>query len=435
LTHIIGIRKETKNNWERRVPLTPELVRKLINTHDLKILVQSSARRIFPDKDFVRAGAEMRMDLEEASVIFGVKEVPAGLVQEGKAYMFFSHVIKGQPYNMGMLQTLLDRNCTLIDYEMVRDDQGRRLIFFGRYAGLAGMIDALWTLGKRWEACGIRTPLLQLEATHRYGNLTEAKAALRSVGKEIAEKGLPPEISPLIVGIAGYGNVARGAMEILGELPNQNISPEELGNPGLDSNRLIYHCTFREEDLVRRKSGSFDLQEYYNHPEHYEFAAEEKLEHLSLLINANYWDERYPRLVRAEWLRKLWAGSEEPVLQVIGDLGCDIAGNVEVTLKCTDPGDPVFTWIPESGDIAAGVDARGPAILAVDILPTELPREASEEFASALEAFIPAIAAADYSREFDELNLPSPIKRAVIVHRGKLTPEFEYLEEHLEAAR
>jgi len=431
LKSVIGIRNETKSHWERRVPLTPSLIARLVDRHDIRIMVQPSSHRIFPDKDFVRAGAEMKMDLGEVSVIFGVKEIPEKLLDAGTTYMFFSHVIKGQPYNMPMLSRLMELGCTLIDYEMVRDDSGKRLIFFGRYAGLAGMIDALWTLGRRFSSRGIKNPLEHLQPAHAYADLEEARTAIRRVGQEILDEGLPVEMTPLVIGVAGYGNVARGAQEILAELPIREISPSSLGFEEISDSRVVYRTTFREKDLVAANQGDFDLQEYYAHPEAYHSIIEEKLPFLSLLINANYWDERYPRLLRNEWLRDLYSGPEEPKLQVIGDLGCDIGGNIECTVKCTEPGDPVFTWIPETGEIVSGVEPRGPAILAVDILPTELPREASEEFARALEPFVKDIASADYSRSFEDLDLPSAIKRAVIVHRGKLTPEFLHLEESL----
>jgi len=404
-----------------------------VNQRGLKIQVQPSSRRIFPDKEFVRAGAEMKMDLSEAGVIFGVKEVPPEMLQAQTAYVFFSHVIKGQTYNMPMLQRLLDLRCTLIDYEMVRNDEGRRLIFFGHFAGLAGMVDALWTLGRRYQSRGISTPFLELKPTHQYDSLEDAKRAVRAVGAEIATNGLPSGITPLVIGVAGYGNVAKGAQEILADLPNIKITPGSLGSRDHGDSRAIYRCTFREEDLVARKSGDFDLQDYYEHPENYRSIAEDKLEKLSLLINANYWDERYPRLVRCDWMKRIYSESRTPKLQVIGDFGCDIGGNVECTLKCTEPADPVFTWIPATAEIVSGVEAHGPAVLAVDILPTELPRESSEEFSSTLEAFIPAIAAADYSQSFEDLELPSAIKRAVITHQGRLTPEYQYLHEYLQS--
>jgi alanine dehydrogenase len=139
----IGIRSETKSPWERRTPVNPDLARHLVEDERIRVLVQPSARRVFSDREFVRAGAEITTDLSDANVILGVKEIPPDALVAGKTYMFFSHVIKGQPYNMPMLRRLIDLGCTLIDYETVADDTGRRLVFFGRFAGLAGMIDTL----------------------------------------------------------------------------------------------------------------------------------------------------------------------------------------------------------------------------------------------------------------------------------------------------
>jgi saccharopine dehydrogenase (NAD+, L-lysine-forming) len=431
----IAIRNETKSRWERRAALTPDLVRRFVSS-GLNVLVQPSARRVFRDKDYARAGAELNMDLSAADVIFGVKEVPAHLFEPDTAYVFFSHVIKGQPYNMGMLQTILDRRCTLIDYEMVRDDEGRRLIFFGRFAGLAGMIDTLWALGRRWTACGIATPLADLEPAHGYDSLAHAAAAIRTAGDAIASSGLPAGAGPLVIGVAGYGNVAKGAQEILSELPCSHITPAEALALGDDADpRRIYVVTFKEADLVESVDAgrAFELQHYYDHPEAYRSAFDPYLERLTVLVNANYWDERYPRLATLDRLREVFA-ADHPTLQVIGDLGCDIGGTIECTLKVTEPGDPVYVWDPVSGEIASGFDGAGPAILAVDILPTELPREASEEFSRALAPFVADIAKTNFSAPFDDLTLPAPIKRAVIAHRGELTPEFAYLKEHLDAA-
>jgi len=433
---VIAIRNETKSPWERRTPLTPDLVRHLVHDQDMSVLVQPSARRVFHDKEYVRAGAAMGTDLSDASVIFGVKEIPPEKLQPKTAYMFFSHVIKGQPQNMPTLRRLMELECTLIDYEKVTDDQGRRLIFFGRFAGLAGMIDTLWALGQRYLSKGIETPLSRIQPAHVYDSLEAARKVLNEVGRLIADDGFPKEVLPVTVGVAGYGNVAKGAQEILADLPHRVVTPEELtqlAGSTTVSAHCIYTTTFKEQDLVNpRDPGTlFELQHYYEHPEAYRSSFDPVLPHLSVLVNANYWDERYPRLVTLERLRTLFTGATEPHLQVIGDLGCDIGGNIECTLKCTDPGDPVFTWDPATGEISSGFDGNGPVVLAVDFLPTELPREASEEFAATLNRFIGAIGRADYSMAFDDLILPPEIKRAVIVHRGTLTPDYAYLEEHL----
>jgi alpha-aminoadipic semialdehyde synthase len=171
---IIAVRRETKSPMERRTPVTPDLVARLVKGPGVEVLVQPSPRRVFPDKEYVRAGATMAESLADASVILGVKEIPPDLFQPNTAYIFFSHVIKGQPYNMPMLAKMLELGCTLIDYEKICDENGKRLIFFGRFAGLVGMIDSLWALGQRLRREGYPTPLAEIEPAHAYPDLDEA---------------------------------------------------------------------------------------------------------------------------------------------------------------------------------------------------------------------------------------------------------------------
>ncbi|MEE4271474.1 MAG: bifunctional lysine ketoglutarate reductase /saccharopine dehydrogenase family protein [Thermoanaerobaculales bacterium] len=429
----IGIRRETKSPWERRSPVTPALARHLIKDNGMTVFVQPSARRIFPDADYTRAGATLTTSLDDANIILGVKEVPPELLNRNSTYLFFSHVIKGQPTNMPMLRRIMDLGCTLIDYEKIADDQGRRLVFFGRFAGLAGMIDSLWALGQRLQEEGIRTALRELSPSHQYEDLEAAKAAVRAAGERIADDGLPDGLPPLVIGIAGYGNVAKGAREILAELPTREVTPAELLELKKPSAHCMYQVTFTEGDVVRpvEAGHAFELQDYYDHPERYESDFARFLPHLSLLMNCNYWEERYPRLVTTAEIRSLYRAPEAPRLKVIGDLGCDVDGSIQCTLKCTEPGDPVYVYDVDSDDIARGFSGRGPTILAVDILPTELPLEASEEFAKALASILPSLGNADFGAPFEDLDIPPEIARAVIVHRGELTPDFQYLEAHL----
>jgi len=434
MSNIIGVRRETKSPWEKRTAVTPALARKLVSESGLEILVQPSARRVFPDNEYVHAGARLTGNLAEAQVVIGVKEIPLETFQPETTYIFFSHVIKGQPYNMPMLARMMERGCTLIDYETICDEDGQRLIFFGRYAGLAGMIDTLWALGQRLRREGIVTPLAQIEQAINYASLDDARTAVRDAGEKIASNGLPDGLPPLVIGITGYGNVANGAREILAELPTREVAPDELAS--LDdqpSPHCLYQTTYREEHLVEHTSGgtAFDLQDYYDNPENYRSIFEPSLPHLTALVNCVYWDERYPRLVTKDQIRELYAQPEPPRLRVIGDISCDIEGAIECTVKSTEPGDPVYVYNPEDGSVASGVEGRGPVILAVEILPSELPREASEEFSKALAPFLPAVAAADFSVPFDQLDLPPELKRATIVHRGKLTPDYAHLEEYL----
>ncbi len=437
MSHTIGVRRETKSPWERRTAISPALARKLVSESGLEVLVQPSARRVFPDNEYVHAGARLTGNIFEAQVVVGVKEMPLETFQADTAYIFFSHVIKGQPYNMPMLAKIMERGSTLIDYETICNDDGQRLIFFGRYAGLAGMIDTLWALGQRLRREGIATPLAQIEQAINYSSLDEAKTAVRKAGEKIASNGLPDGLPPLVIGITGYGNVAGGAREILAELPTRDVAPDALKSLDAEpSPHCLYQTTFREEHLVEHTSAAtaFDLQDYYDHPENYRSIFDRALPHLTTLVNCIYWDERYPRLVTNDQLRELYAHSTPPRLRVIGDISCDIEGAIQCTVKSTEPGDPVYIYNPEDGSTTSGVEGHGPVVLAVEILPSELPREASEEFSKALAPFLPALAAADFTVPFDELDLPPELKRATIVHRGKLTPDYAHLEEHLETS-
>ena len=249
----VGIRREDMYAWERRTPLIPQDARDLVEQYDLEIVAQSSDKRVFTASDYERAGINVVDDLSSCPVVFGIKEIPIPVLQPDKTYVFFSHTIKGQPYNMPMLQKILDLSCTLIDYEKITDEKGRRLIFFGNFAGLAGMIDTLWTLGRRLASEGIDNPFAQVKRAFDYPDLETAKDELKKIGEQIASDGLPEQITPLVVGFAGYGNVSRGAQEILGLLPVEEISPRDLpaltsSYPGAD--KAIFKVVFKEQDMA-----------------------------------------------------------------------------------------------------------------------------------------------------------------------------------------
>ena len=434
----IGIRREDMYQWERRVPLIPDHLRELTDGAGLSFAVQSSDKRAFSDDEYRAAGMDVIESLTDCPIVIGLKEIPVSVLEEGKAYVFFSHTIKGQSGNMPMLRRCLDLGCTVIDYERIVDDENRRLVFFGNYAGLAGMIDTLWTLGRRlaWE--GIANPLEGIRQASTYANLNEAKTAVREAGKRIASEGLPAEISPLVIGIAGYGNVSKGAQEILDLLTTVEISPADLlrdSAPPSGPDRAAVKVVFREEDTVLPLVGGkpFDLEEYRAYPERYRAAFERYLPRLHALVNCIYWEAKYPRLVTAEAIRSLYEEGQS-ALRVIGDISCDVEGSIEVTVKACEPDDPVYVYEPQTGTIRSGIEGVGPVMMTVEILPSELPREASSYFGAILKGFVPAIAVADYRADFDALALPPELKRAVICHRSKLAPDYRYLERHLSRA-
>jgi saccharopine dehydrogenase (NAD+, L-lysine-forming) len=431
---IIGIRREDKNEWERRAPLVPDDVNWLKQTHGIRTIIQPSAIRTFGDDEYRRAGAEVSEDLSQANAVLAVKEIPAALFQEGKTYVFFSHTIKGQAYNMPMLKTMMERRCNLIDYERVFDDKNQRLIFFGRYAGLAGMLDTLNAFGVKWQARGVPNPFARIRQAYQYASLDEAKAAVEAVGSEIDERGFPPELCPLVVGFAGYGNVSRGAQEIFDLLPHKVLSAaalvEMIENFSSDNLNLV-KVVFSEDDMVRPLRGAFELQDYYAHPEKYAGKFDHYLPLLSILVNCIYWTEKYPRLVTKEYLRNRSVLESNPRPQLIGDISCDIDGSIEITHKASKPDAACYTYFAEDDRYEDGVQALGVTVMAVDNLPCEFPRESSEEFSRVLRDFVPAIAATDFGRPTESLELPSPIQKALILHRGAFAPEYGYMKEFI----
>jgi saccharopine dehydrogenase (NAD+, L-lysine forming) len=435
MNNVIGIRHEDRYLMERRVAIVPSHAKKLIEEQDLRILVQQSPKRIFGHDEYISVGAEVVDSLQEAPVIIGIKEMPEAFFEEGKTYIFFSHVIKGQPYNMPMLRKMIEKKVTLIDYEKVEDEMGKRLIFFGRYAGIAGMINSLWSLGQRLREHGIETAFTRIKQSHLYSSLNEAIQVISEVGHEIVEKGLPKELTPLTIGFTGYGNVSGGAQEIAGLLPIKEITPEGLlslkERKGLPNN-VIYKVVFKEWDLSQPKDDvkEFDLGDYYSHPERYKSVFEQYIPHLTVLMNCMYWDDRYPRILTKDYLEKLYTGGQ-PKLTVIGDVTCDPDGSIECTHKGTKIEDPVFVYDPFTRKPTMGFKGDGILVMAVDILPSELPRDASLGFSNALFKFIKPITVADYNRKFEEIDLPAPIKRAMVLHKGEFTPKFKYIEQYL----
>ena len=432
----IGIRAEDKNEWEARVPLVPEDIRDL-RAQGIAITVQTSVQRAFADEEFEQNGIAVESDIDRSDIILGLKEIQVARLAPGKIYFIFSHVIKGQAYNMPMLERMMQLGITLVDYERIVDEGNRRLIFFGRHAGLAGMINSLWALGRRLAEENCPNPLSDLRQARTYRNLEQARHAIRAVGKKIASKGLPVDICPPVVGFAGYGHVSQGAQEILEHLPVIEIRPSQLQQLFDDPDRScnhVYKVVFKEEDIFepRDSSQTFDLQEYYRYgAEKYNSVFERYLGHLTLLINGNYWDERFPRIFPLESCRELWKNNQQPRLKVIGDISCDINGSIECTVKPAYPDNPVYVYHPDSGEVTDGFSGHGPVIMAVEILPTEIPRESSTYFSSVLKQYIPQLVAADWQSEFEALRLPSEIKRAMILHRGSFTPDYRYLEDYL----
>lgn len=435
MSFTLGIRREDKNRWERRVPLVPKHIKELNKKYGIKTVIQPSEIRVFSEREYEDVGAQVQDDLSMSSVVFAVKEIPVDFFERGKTYVFFSHTIKGQEHNMPMLKKMMGMGCNLIDYEKIVDKSGKRLVFFGRFAGLAGMIDTLWTLGQRLEWEHIDSPFNKVKQTIHYKDLKDAKKHLAAVGKDIKNKGLPKVLTPLIIGFSGYGNVSIGAQEILDVLPVKEIKPEEIESIFKSpSNKVIYKVVFKEEHMVEPvlPGKKFDLQDYYTHPENYRSTFERYIPYLSVLMNCIYWSAKYPRLVTKDYLKKSFKNKDDFCLKVIGDISADVNGAVEFTEKTTSPDNPVFVYNPYTNAIKDGYDGDGIVVMAVDNLPCELPRESSQSFSETLLRFVPEIMKADFNLDdFDKLALPPEIKNAVILYKGKLTSNYSYINKFL----
>ncbi len=432
----IGIRLEDKNRWERRVPIVPADVEALGREHGIEWIVQPFANRVYDDDSYRAAGAELSNDLSDAQVILSVKEVPIDLLMVDKTYIFFAHVIKGQAYNMPLLQQLLERRCTLIDYEPITNEEGRRLVLFGREAGQAGMIDTLHVLGQRLASEGYETPLAAIRQAYQYEDLAAALGHLEEVGGDIRRRGLGFEPLPMVVGFTGHGNVNKGSMRVFDRLPFEELAPEDLAAlmaRGSTVADRIFKVHFRKRHMVRRRQGDapFDAEEYRRFPERFSDCFIEHLPHLTVWMNGIFWRDSYPRYFTKAQAQAMWRAGQRK-LRIIGDVTCDIDGSIELTYKSTSPDRPTYVYEPEHDRFVDGFGGDGFIVMAVDNLPCELPRDASDNFSRSLRDFIPAIAEADYSRPFEELELPPEILRAIVCHRGELTPEFSYLQKYLD---
>jgi alpha-aminoadipic semialdehyde synthase len=260
---------------------------------------------------------------------------------------------------------------------------------------------------------------------------------LRSVGEAIRKNGFPEKLLPLTVGLLGYGNVSIGVQQILDYLPVTRVGPDDISSlveGGKYDSKTLYLTVFREEDLVERKIGpGFNLLEYYDHPELYKSRFDRLLPYFTLLINAIYWDSRYPRFVTWENLRKLARIYLEPKLSGIADITCDTNGSIECNVRSTDSDHPAYQVNPVTQEVYDGHTGDGIVLLAVDNLPCELPFDSSTFFSAQLTPLVPNILAANYEANLEESGLRPEIEKAVVVYRGELTENYQYLQKYLDA--
>lgn len=429
---VVGILRETKEG-ERRVPLTPADVHWL-KKRRIKVEVQSSQIRIFKDGQYRASGAKILDRFKKASLLVGIKEPDTGQLHRNKIYMVFSHTIKGQKQNIALLKEMANKKITLIDYEKITDLYGKRLVYFGRFAGICGLVDSLCYFGKKMEWRGMKTPFLTIKPAHNYISLKELKDDMIKLAQEIDDKGFDRRLSPFIIGITGHGHVSLGVQEMLEPLHPIEIHPKDMLKFVQHQRRVenkVYKIILHREEKLRSKDGTgFYFEDYLKHPGKFESNLDVYLPYLNILIHTSYWDRRYPRLVTKEMIDKLY--KKDFRLQLISDISCDINGSIELTYKATSSDEPAYTYAPKSRKCLDGYKSDGITILAQDNLPNELPKDSSRHFSKLVREYIYQIAAHGKKDVINHVALPREIRQAVIAQYGKLTRNFNYLKKCLD---
>jgi alpha-aminoadipic semialdehyde synthase len=417
---LMGIRREEKNIWEGRTPLTPSDASFLMSTCNVKICIQPSQIRVFNDEEYKQKGVKVSEDLSECNIILGVKEMPPKFIQKEKIYLFFSHTIKGQKENLPTLRKIIENHSTLIDYERITTHLGERIIGFGKYAGIVGMVEGLWGLGERLRSEGKKVGFLQVKRTLQYKRLNKIKDGMKKVKEGEFD-------SPYIFGILGGGSCSKGAIEVIRWAGGKEIKVEEIDKikvPG------VYWVKFGKKERYKRKGGEeVNVEEYVEKPHLYESNLMKYLPYLVGIVNCVYWEERFPRLITNEMLKELYPTNKK--FKIISDISCDVNGGIECLIKTTDPGEPIFTYEPLTGKIEDGIYPYGIQVVGVDNLPCLLSYEASIEFSKKLVSILSNILKSNFGVKFEKWNLSPEIKQGVIVYKGELTPMYEYLKEVL----
>jgi alanine dehydrogenase len=395
-----GIIKERKSPPDRRVVFSPnELTRlkQLYQTATVK--VEHSDIRIFTDEQYKNAGIEVSNDMSDCDVLFGVKEVPAEDLIPNKAYFFFSHTIKKQPYNKKLLQAILEKNIDLYDHETIVDANNRRLIGFGRYAGIVGTYNSI-------RAFGIKFELFKLPKAETLSG----KDALIAHLKRLV-------LPPLKFVVTGTGKVGNGVKEVLDAIKVKEVSVENYLTKNYT--QAVY-VQIDVLDYNKRIDGTvLDFTDFYTNPKEYvsDFGRFTKVS--DIYISGHFYANEAPIILSREMLQ-----ANDCKIKVVGDISCDVDGPIACTLRASTIAEPFYGYLPNENK---EVDVFHPAaivVMAVDNLPCELPKDASEGFG---EMFMEHVIPAFFNGDKDGI-----LQRAKMTDKGKLTPRFSYLQDYVD---
>ena len=395
----IGIIREGKVPPDKRVALLPHQCIEVIERFpQLQLYIQPSSVRCVPDDAYRAAGIPVTEDLSHCDILFGIKEVPTSQLIENKTYFFFSHTVKKQKYNRHLLQTILKKNITLIDYECLTNNaqDRQRIIAFGRYAGIVGAYNAFWTYGKKYNA-------YSLKRAYACSNMEEMK-------KEYAKIQLPS----IKIAVTGSGRVGKGVQEVLEELQITEVSPQNFIE---ETYHYPVYTVLQSKDYHQHKDGlAWNNQDFHQHPYNYVSLFYPFARQADILITSAFWHPQAPRLFTKQEMKQ-----DDFRIRVVSDISCDVDGSVPCTVKTTTIPDPVYDFDPFTEQIVApfsGADTI--SVVAIDNLPCELPYDASAYFGQQLiHRVLPLMLSSDNEKV---------IERATITSSGKLMPAYQYLE-------
>ncbi len=394
----LGVLREEKSPPDKRVPLTPLICADLLKKYpNLEIYIQPSAIRCYSDDEYRAFGLTLQEDLSQCDVLMGVKEVPKEKLIPNKKYFFFSHTIKKQPHNQKLMHTLIEKKIQMIDYETLTDVNGNRIIGFGRYAGIVGAYNGILGYGRKYDLFHIKP-----------ANLCRDRAEMEEELKRV-------KLPNIKIALTGGGRVANGAIETLSALRIRKVTPEEFL---MASFREPVYCQLNPRDYVEREGDhNFDLHDFFKHPEHFNSKFLPFTKATDIYISAHFWDPRSPKMFSTDDMK-----AADFKISVVADITCDIDGSVPTTLRASTIANPFYGYNPDTDKEDVPFNTDTICVMAVDNLPCELPRDASDDFGKDLmERVLPSIFIEDKDKIID---------RASICADGKLCKAFEYLSDY-----
>lgn len=396
-TFKLALIREEKNPPDKRVLLTPTQCKLVMEKYpNISIYAQPSSVRAYKDEEYQKNGVIISEDVSSCNLLAGIKEVPPSKLVANKNYIFFSHTIKLQKHNKNLLQTVLDNNIKLIDYEVITDTDGKRLIAFGKYAGLVGAYNAMIGLGKKLGTFDLKRPEDCFDKKEMFAELSKVKF---------------PSNYKLVM--TGDGRVASGALEIIELLGIKRVSPQDFVNQTFDE--PVYTRLKSKDFYIHRENKEWDTNYFYNNPEEYKSSFNQYLNVADMYIACHYWNPKSDYIFTENELEK-----PDFKISIIADISCDIGGPIPPTIRASSIAEPFYYYDRVSHQETKEETSTSIMVMAVDNLPCALPRDASEEFGN---AFIDYVLPNIIGEDKDDI-----IKRATIAENGSLTEKYNYLK-------